>query len=637
LPRLFRAALAAVSLAALVSFPAPVGAGEDRPKIAIIVGPVASLTPVYLALAEAAASTAERRGATVARAYSPSATPANVLAAVADANIVIYFGHGYGYPNPYGGLDTAKQNGWALQGPGARGTHGDVGDEVAYYGEDWIVANARPAPGFVMIYSNTCYAPGASEGGQPEATALVAAQRVAYYSRSTFALGGSAYYATDFDRGAADLVDRILGNPDATYGSAFTADARYVPWGLSVQPHMLSAGQQLWLHRSKYTDGPPNYWYAFAGNPDLTPRRAWDQVAPTVTLEAPAPDAVDVRPESTFTLRASERLVGVDSTTVRLLDGWGTAVAAAVTYDAGRGVITLTPATRLSLSGRYRVAVDGVSDAAGNGVGPVEWSVRTRIDADALAEPMPVVLEPGVHELVRLAAPGSAETTELLEVGQQRWLTAAARARLDGRSGSWLQLAGADLEGRWVRESPQAHAARVSDEAALDPGTTVELRAEGYPVHELAEGAMRPVSALEFRGERAVEVDRLLVLDGRTYLRLAASEAVMAGRWVEVAAEAAPTEASVQRLVQAEQRDAPAAGSLGLGDWTLFRFDDRGRVVDRRTVSSGEGQGFATEVTLTVGARRFLVVSGGELAGWAVADHPRVAVVLPQLAAAPAE
>jgi len=58
-------------------------------KVAIIVGPVGSLTPTYLALAELAAAEASRGGATVARAYSPNATPAAVLAAVKDANIVI--------------------------------------------------------------------------------------------------------------------------------------------------------------------------------------------------------------------------------------------------------------------------------------------------------------------------------------------------------------------------------------------------------------------------------------------------------------------------------------------------------------------------------------------------------------------
>ncbi|MGI9000029.1 MAG: hypothetical protein ACR2GO_10035, partial [Candidatus Limnocylindria bacterium] len=218
--RLLLAALATLSLAVSLGLPTATHAAPPT-KIAIIVGPVGSLTPTYLALADAAAFAAEQQGAVVARAYSPNASPANVLAAVADASVVIYFGHGYGHPSPYGGLNTAKQNGWALQGPGARGTHGDAGAEIAYYGEDWIAANARPAPGFVMIYSNTCYAPGASEGGHAPASASVAAQRVASYSRAIFAMGGSAYFATDFDRGAADLVGRLLANRGATFGSAF--------------------------------------------------------------------------------------------------------------------------------------------------------------------------------------------------------------------------------------------------------------------------------------------------------------------------------------------------------------------------------------------------------------------------------
>jgi hypothetical protein len=121
---LLHAALALACLAAGLSAPASVSAA-DPIKVAIIVGPVGSLTPTYLHLAEAAATTAERHGATVARAYSPNATPANVLAAVADANVIVYFGHGYGHPSPYGGLTTGRQNGWALQGPRARGTHDD--------------------------------------------------------------------------------------------------------------------------------------------------------------------------------------------------------------------------------------------------------------------------------------------------------------------------------------------------------------------------------------------------------------------------------------------------------------------------------------------------------------------------------
>ena len=320
--RLFRAALAAVCLVAIIALPTTVHAAPPT-KVAIIVGPVGSLTPTYLALAEAAAATAEQHGATVARAYSPNATPGNVLAAVADANVVIYFGHGYGHPSPYGGLNTAKQNGWGLQGPAARGTHGDGGGQLQYLGEDWIVANARPAPGFVMIYSNTCYAPGASEGGHAPATPFTAAQRVGYYSRKVFSMGGSAFFATDFDRGAADLVARLLGNRGATFGAAFASDPRFVPSALTSQGHPFSAGQTIWLHRSKYTDGPPNYWYAFAGNPDLTPLRAWDREAPTATLTTPISGAQDVLPSAALALRMSEPVHGAGAATISLTDAAG--------------------------------------------------------------------------------------------------------------------------------------------------------------------------------------------------------------------------------------------------------------------------------------------------------------------------
>src|SRR5918998_2131861 len=79
-------ALALVVASAGLAAPAR---GATPAKVAIIVGPVGEeLTPVYIGLAEAAATHAEIRGATVARAYSPNANAAAVTAAVADANIV---------------------------------------------------------------------------------------------------------------------------------------------------------------------------------------------------------------------------------------------------------------------------------------------------------------------------------------------------------------------------------------------------------------------------------------------------------------------------------------------------------------------------------------------------------------------
>ncbi len=93
--------IALATLVASLGLAAPARAATPA-KVAIIVGPVGEeLTPVYISLADAAATAAETRGATVAKAYSPDADAEQVLEAVEGANIVVYFGHGVGTPNPY--------------------------------------------------------------------------------------------------------------------------------------------------------------------------------------------------------------------------------------------------------------------------------------------------------------------------------------------------------------------------------------------------------------------------------------------------------------------------------------------------------------------------------------------------------
>jgi hypothetical protein len=241
-------------------------------KVAVIVGPVGEeLTPVYIELAEAAALAAEERGAAVARAYSPDAAADKVLAAVEGASIVVYLGHGVGSPNPYSASpNPATTNGWGLNGPKARGNHADSWQNgtLAYYGEAWIAEHAKPAPGWVMIYSNACYAPGAGEGFEERADELTAGARVSAYSRAPLAeLGASAYFATDFYEGAAHLVATLLEQPGLPFGDVFASEPRFGADGLVRLPHASVDGAETWLHRSQYFEGITDYWYAFAGNP----------------------------------------------------------------------------------------------------------------------------------------------------------------------------------------------------------------------------------------------------------------------------------------------------------------------------------------------------------------------------------
>lgn len=260
----------AMALSALSAEPAR---GAEEPiRVAVIVGPVGeALTRVYISIADAAARAAEAQGAHVERAYSPEADADRVLAAVEGASIVVYLGHGVGSPNPYSAQPSpATTNGWGLNGPASNGTHADSWRDgsLVYHGESWIAEHARPAPGWVMIYSNACYAPGAGEGFDEPATEEVAAARVGAYSRAPLVeMGASAYFATDFFEGAAHLVSALLTDPLVPYGEIFASEPRHQTDAVTRLSHPLVEGAETWLHRSAYFDGKVDYWYAFAGDP----------------------------------------------------------------------------------------------------------------------------------------------------------------------------------------------------------------------------------------------------------------------------------------------------------------------------------------------------------------------------------
>ena len=268
LPVFKRAVLALALLASSAAFlatPSPSAAATQ--KVAIIVGPTAISTSSYVPYADQIAATASAAGATVVKAYCANATPAKVLAAVQGANIIVYLGHGNGFPNPYSAtLDPNSVNGWGL----AKGLTGCTDTNLKYYGEAWIKANAHPAAGFNMIYSNACYTPGAGETrGATEATAKA---RVGYYSRTVLGMGARAYFASDMWQGSAKLVDLILRNPGMTYGNIFKAGNGFSATALRTFTHPnLGAPDQVWIQKTTASSLGTDYWYAFAGNPAETP------------------------------------------------------------------------------------------------------------------------------------------------------------------------------------------------------------------------------------------------------------------------------------------------------------------------------------------------------------------------------
>ena len=269
--------------------PAPAVAGGQ--KVVIIVGPVGSLTSTYRSYANGVASAAQANGATVVKVYSPSATWSNVRAAVNGADVIVYFGHGNGFPNPYGSTElTDRTNGWGLNRTTTNGDSDNWQTTLAYCGEKALLGTLTgsdgavqrqycsggpitPNPGFTMVYAQAHYAPGFGERykeSDPLTTLSEARQRVRHYSTPVLQLGAGGYIATAYGD-AAEIVTRVLTQPSSTYAQIFRAGEGYSADTLSTMTHPDVSGAQVWVQRtviSGFHFGDPDYWYAFAGNPD---------------------------------------------------------------------------------------------------------------------------------------------------------------------------------------------------------------------------------------------------------------------------------------------------------------------------------------------------------------------------------
>ena len=91
-------------------------------KVVIVVGPVGSATANYKDSARKLADLARSYGASVKEIYSPYATWSRVRDAVVGANLLIYLGHGNGWPSPYYPYSTTSKNGLASTRATATGT-----------------------------------------------------------------------------------------------------------------------------------------------------------------------------------------------------------------------------------------------------------------------------------------------------------------------------------------------------------------------------------------------------------------------------------------------------------------------------------------------------------------------------------
>jgi len=192
-------ALAAALIAGgLAVGPQPAEAATAR-KVVIVVGPAGSSTADYIANARALAAQARSYGAAVYEIYTPNATWTRVRDTAQGAHVLIYLGHGNGWPSPYGPFQTRTKDGFGLNAIAGRGNY-----NTQYWGEDYIARYIRLAPYAVVILNRLCYASGNSEGGRPNPTRSVAIQRADNYAAGFLRTGAKAVFAEGL--GKADYV-----------------------------------------------------------------------------------------------------------------------------------------------------------------------------------------------------------------------------------------------------------------------------------------------------------------------------------------------------------------------------------------------------------------------------------------------
>ena len=183
-----------------------VAAADARtaPKVVLIVGPAGAVTDSYRRLADEAAAAAARYTPNVIKVYSPDATWSAVRQALQGASIVVYLGHGNGWPSRYrDSLYPPSQNGFGLNPiAGAGNTH-------QYFGEDAIGREVKLAKHAVVVLSHLCYASGNSEPGLVEGPLEVGQQRVDNYAAGFVRAGADAVIA-DAYLGPAYYVRSIL-------------------------------------------------------------------------------------------------------------------------------------------------------------------------------------------------------------------------------------------------------------------------------------------------------------------------------------------------------------------------------------------------------------------------------------------
>jgi hypothetical protein len=205
----------------------------------------------YVQNAREESAALRQMGMTVVEFYPPNNRWSDILAAAADARVLIYAGHGVGW-----GGDPMLVGGMRLRA-----------DESV--SPDQIRSQLRMAPQAIVLLNHVCYSAGTSSEDVNGTTYEEALRRVAEYSQPFLEAGLVGYYANWYYGFTSTLLSSLASG--MTLGEAYESYHDYNAATVQRLQHPRSPSHVLWLDYDDWADWPGlQYDYAFAGDPNVS-------------------------------------------------------------------------------------------------------------------------------------------------------------------------------------------------------------------------------------------------------------------------------------------------------------------------------------------------------------------------------
>jgi flagellar hook assembly protein FlgD len=353
-----RALIAALSLSLLwlVLPVAPVLAASSA-KVVVIVGPAGGSTAHYKDDANQVAAEAKRYTPNVVKVYTPNATWAKVKAAVQGANVLVYLGHGNGWPSNYAPFQTLTKDGLGLDpNTGADST------KTVYYGEDYLRNHIRLAPNAVVLLYHLCYASGNTEPGLAVGSFADSRERVDNYGAGFIGAGARAVFAEGHPSHPVVNYVRQLFTTNRSMESVFRSAP--TAHGNVIGPYASQRTPGLGFVMDPDSAAPSGFYRSLIGDLAL---RASDVVAPPLLRTDADPGAIVVPGAAEVASGDGAALFGS---------------AAAAADPSAKPASTLAVDTRLRVTDEAAAAADGTRIL---GVSVMGGSAQGFVRATALA------------------------------------------------------------------------------------------------------------------------------------------------------------------------------------------------------------------------------------------------------------